>query len=535
MRIRSRRGLGATVFTWAIVCVGFCLASDPVLAYKSSDASTAIVAWANANIGKYNQYIQYARQKAKPQVPVPPEVDPPCHLCGDNAKTQGEQQVDAWLKQTEEPEATYMKGLAAMSRQVTLDRALGNQLSSAAQKALSQFEDENAFMEDIGKLASRLLDGKAIPMAEKHDKEPRRAYAGIRLLLETAREAAITKGNKSADDEALGLVKTWTESITEKIDKDVVNGHMYNLCPVYAELYRQVELLGGPETNIEQFQKTIAKMQDLLKFNVTLNLKVTTNDEDGGHLYATWVGKAKLRLNLDLAKSCYTPQWESSGVMSVNVTQFDMLSIVRDGNGNKERVPATLVSPHQYSVTVQKPQLDLCDPQPIFQVPLADLMVPQEKVMVKGTVEPTGLLLPFLAAVVDANEFNRPEANQLTGGAAPMPGSGVPQASTDSTNMDAAKAEIQAHQTDTAWLMSPAGQAAIARVQKAALAQAKSKMAGAGVVVPQANTFSQLTSSLVSAHLPWTNGNPDPVNKTLHVKKDSKDIELTVTVDQAKQ
>jgi len=517
------------------VCLGFFIACHPARAAKSSDASAAVIAWVNANIGKYNQYIQYARQTAMPQVPVPPEVDPPCHLCGDNAKTQGEQQVDAWLKQTEEPEVTYMKALAAMSRQVTLDRAAGNQLSPAAEKALSQFEDENAFMADIGKLASRLLDGKAIPMAEKYDKEPRRAYAGIRLLLETARQAAITQGNKSADDVALGLVKTWTESITEKIDNDVLTGHKYNLCPVYASLYRQVELLGGPETNIEQFKKTIEKMQELLKFNVTLNLKVTTIDEDGGHLDVTWVGKAKLKLNLDLANSCYTPQWENGGTMAVNVTQFDMLAIVRDANGNKERVPATLISPHQYSVTLQKPQLDLCDPQPIFQVPLADLMVPQEKLMVKGHVEPTGLLLPFLAAVVDANEFNRPEANQLTGGAAPMPGSGTPQASENSSSMDAARAEIQAHQGDTAWLMSAAGQSAIARLQKAALAQAQGKMAGSGVVLPQANNFSQLTSSLVSAHLPWTNGNADPVNKTLHVKKDSKDMELTVTVDQAKQ
>jgi hypothetical protein len=152
--------------------------------------------------------------------------------------------------------------------------------------------------------------------------------------------------------------------------------------------------------------------------------------------------------------------------------------------------------------------------------------------MAQGKVEPSGILLEFLAAIVDANEVNRPETNAATGGAAPMPGAAKP-ADVDSSALDKAKAEIQAHKGDVGWIMSPEGQAAIARVQKAALAMAQGKMASAGVVVPQANNFSQLTSSLVSAHLPWTNGNAQPVNKTLHVTKDSKNMVLTVTVQQA--
>jgi hypothetical protein len=40
---------------------------------------------------------------------------------------------------------------------------------------------------------------------------------------------------------------------------------------------------------------------------------------------------------------------------------------------------------------------------------------------------------------------------------------------------------------------------------------------------------------MTSAHVPWTNGQAQPVNKTLHVKKDTADITLTISVQQAAQ
>jgi hypothetical protein len=83
--------------------------------------------------------------------------------------------------------------------------------------------------------------------------------------------------------------------------------------------------------------------------------------------------------------------------------------------------------------------------------------------------------------------------------------------------------------------MSPAGQAAIANLQKQVLQQAQSKMAAGGVVVPNATSLKQLGASLSSAHLPWTNGQTQPVSKTLHVKKDTTDITLTISVQQASQ
>jgi hypothetical protein len=185
-------------------------------------------------------------------------------------------------------------------------------------------------------------------------------------------------------------------------------------------------------------------------------------------------------------------------------------------------------------VTLQNPQLDLCDPQPILQIPMMNINVPQEMVTAEGYTKPSGFLQPFLGAVVGTNEVNKSEANELTGGAAPMPGGGPSSSGGGgSSSMDQARAQIEAHKGDVGWIMSPEGQAAIANVQKAAMAQVQGRVASAGVVLPKTNNLTQLTSSLQSAHLPWTNGNAEPANKTLHVTKDSKDMVLTITVDQA--
>jgi hypothetical protein len=99
-----------------------------------------VIAWANQNIGPYHQYHTFAQQTHSPQTPVPPMVDPPCHVCGDTTQTQGEAQVAAWVAQAQQPETTYIQGLLAMDKYIQLLGSNSSEiLTPAAQKALSQF------------------------------------------------------------------------------------------------------------------------------------------------------------------------------------------------------------------------------------------------------------------------------------------------------------------------------------------------------------------------------------------------------------
>jgi hypothetical protein len=500
--------------------------------------SAQAIFWATSNKGNYSKYVSYARNGAKPQVPVPPMVDPPCHLCGDTTKTQGETQVAAWVAQSQEPELTYIQELLAMDKQIQQFNGAKEQLSPAAQKALSQFEDDAGFMADAGKLADRLLNGKAIPMAQSYDKEPKQAYAGTLFLLTVTRDAALIQGWSSSqqeEDQVLQLVKVWEQSISNKIDSDIVSGHQYNLCPVYSSIVRTVEMLGGPETDIANYTKMLQKMQDLVKFNVNLNLTAVGNEKNGSHYNIAWQGKAKLKLNLDMANSCYTPEWDGTNGMQVNVQNFTMVNFAKQDNGTVEQIPVTLTSSRSFNVALPNPQLNLCDPNPLFQFPTAG-NYPPETIMVKGHESKASFFGEFLGAVIATNEINSAATNKVTGQAPSLPGGSQPSSGdSGSQSLNAAKSAIDAHKGDVGWLMSAAGQAAIAQMQQGALQTAQSKMAAKGVVVPTASSFAQLGQSLGSAHLPWTNGSVQPVNKTLHVTKDNNTFTLTISVQQASQ
>ncbi|HWG18884.1 MAG TPA: hypothetical protein VG225_00040 [Terracidiphilus sp.] len=513
-------------------------------AQENAALSAKVIAWSNQNIGAFKQAYNFAHGKQHPAVPVPPQVDPPCHLCGDTTQTQGEAQVAAWVKQAQEPEVTYMQTLLSDGRQVALlGGANSDLLSPAAQKALRQFDDDNQAISDAGAIASELVNQKAGPMAQQYGKDPKRAYAGTMFLLSAGKTLALLGGDNGAQNQLMQDAETWEQSISDKIQSDVLSGHKYNLCPVYGEIVRSVILLGGQEPqNMEQYAQMLQKLQDLVKFNVNLDLKVMIDGTDGSHMHADWKGKAKLKLNLDLANSCYTPVFDSGGKLAVTVANWDMIAKAKRSDGSTETIPVQLTSDHSYNAPLGTPQLNLCDPQPLFQMP-TPTSYPPEEITAKGHRSKTVLFGSFLSAVVATNEVNSGATNAVTGGAPTLPGggpspsgsgsSGSGSSGSGSSGMDADKQALDAHKGDINWLMSPAGQAVIADMQKQALQTTQSKMAAAGVVVPNATSFAQLGQSMSSAHLLWTNGEPEPVNKTLHVKKDTADITLTVTVQQA--
>ena len=540
--LKVRRSLRwVAIIRWMILAV--LLGTSAGASAQQNDALSAkVIAWANENIGPYHQYHDFAQTKQRPAVPVPPQVDPPCHLCGDTTETQGEKQVAKWVAEAQEPEATNMKGLLGMGHFVAeLESKKPGTLSPEALKALSQFEDSAGFMSDALAIASELVNYKAGPMVRQYGKDPTRAYAGIKFILAAGKMLALLGGDKDDAQQLIQDAATWEKTVADKINRDVLTGHNYNLCPVYTQIIRSVQLLGGPSTDMDIYLQTAQKMKDLLHFNVNMKLQVAIDDTDGSHMHATWTGKAKFKINLELLNGCYTPVFDDEAKMAVNVSNWDMIGIETNSDGGSQIIPVQLTSPHSYDVTLGTPQLNLCDPEPIFQIPLSNLNYPPEEVTSKGRSSKTALLGQFLSAVVTANEVNSAATNAVTGQRPSLPdedsNSQASNSSSDSgtSEMDKDEQLIQSHEEDASWIMSPAGQAVIAHMQKQALQTTQSKMADAGVVVPNASSFGALVASIASAHLPWTNGQSEPVNKTLHMKEDTTDISLTISVEQASQ
>jgi hypothetical protein len=363
---KSRFARGFAAGRWMMVGLLF-LAATGASAQPFAAVSARAIAWANQNIGPYRQAHSFAHQRGQhPQVPVPPMVDPPCHLCGDSSQTQGEAQVAAWVRKSEEPEATYVKGLLTMDKEIqSFGGPNSDLLTPAAQQALLQFEDDAGFMNDAGTIAAELVNEKAIPMAKKYGKEPKQAYAGITFLMAVNQEEKILgkDQNGSIEAESIAMAQQWVLSIADRIDADVMTGHKYNLCPVYLGIFRDVMNLGGADPqDMDKFQRMLKKLQDLVKFNVNMNLQVMIDGNDGSHMHAMWTGKAKLKLNLDLDKSCYTPVFDNGAQMAVNVTNWDTVNIATNPDGSKEAIPVQLSSSHSYNATLGTPQLNLCDP-----------------------------------------------------------------------------------------------------------------------------------------------------------------------------
>jgi hypothetical protein len=123
------------------------------------------------------------------------------------------------------------------------------------------------------------------------------------------------------------------------------------------------------------------------------------------------------------------------------------------------------------------------------------------------------------------------------GSNAPASNSGVPSRSSANAGAqdNSASSQLNAHKGDASWLMSAEGQAALAQVQQQAMAKLQAKLNAAGIVVPREANASSLAAAVMSVQLPWTNGQVEPVNQTLHVQKDGNTIELKISVRQSPQ
>ena len=481
--------------------------------------------WAQANSATYKTAINYAKHGPPPVVPVPPMIDPPCHSCdAAGTQTQGEAQVAAWVQQSMNPELNYIIALLKIEKQVILYDAKMDKLSAAAQHALNQFSET-----DIDycnkRLANRLLQGKAIALGNKYDSEPKQAYAGIQFMLKVGHEMGVVLESEASDpdqDQLIQLSKAWVQSISKAIDTDIFKGYKFNLCPVYADIFREVEMLGGPETDVPAYLAAISKMDGFLNFEVSMYLHMTATDKDGD-LDVSWLMTTNLHLKIDWANGCYSPEFQPNN-MAVTVTSFTMKS---------SKGAAALTSPWSFSAPIGTPTLTLCDPNPILLIPFNGVP-PDDQITVDGHATKTSFFGGALSGVVTLNALTAPKAEAITGNTSGN--SSKPSTNTSNSaaqQMAATQAQIQAHKGDVNWIMSAQGQAAIAALQTEAIAMAHAKLQQVSIPAANAPNITKMVATLQGSRLNWTNGTQQVVNQTFKADKDAFHETLTINVQQA--
>ena len=534
-----RFGLLGTLALFCAFVPSAARATDP-----GAQASQTVLAFCNANLQKFQSTL--AETKTAPQVPVPPEVSPPCKQCySTNAgPSEADTTVAGFVNYSEEPEVNDIKILAGIQRQVAYLVGFP-QLDPAAQKCLSQF-DPDTITGAISRSVDHLFNGKAIPMAQQYKKDTKRAYAGIRLLTDIGQKKQLIEGYAGQNSQAaadgqqvLDLAQDWAANVADSVDHDIFSTHKYNLCPVYAGIFKSLELLGGPATNMDAFTKAIQKMDDQLHFDIAMELHGTSPSGSGGSYDATWNIKSTLYLDIG-QQGCYTPKLDNNDNLQVSVENFSM---------NANGVAVRLVSPRQFTVPVSLVTFNWCDQNPKLSLHFTSYG-PLDEISAKGGDTKISLFASNLQAAVNAPIVNsvsgsgsgsggggsdsggsqQSSSSGSSGSAAPSP-SPSPTANAAvgalKQKMQALAAEIQAHKSDTSWILGPQGQAAIAQMQTLATQQATSaeNSAGPGLAGALKNA-----GTLV---LNWSNGTTDPVDQDVRLSSHGVVSTLHVTIKQA--
>jgi hypothetical protein len=81
---RRQRGWGRPLFLgggFLLATILFCPQSRAVPPDPADALNAKFIRWAQSNLASYRKYVDYAKHGPKPQVLVPPMVDPPCHAC----------------------------------------------------------------------------------------------------------------------------------------------------------------------------------------------------------------------------------------------------------------------------------------------------------------------------------------------------------------------------------------------------------------------------------------------------------------------
>lgn len=493
-----------------------------------------------------------AETKQTPQVPIPPEIDPPCQQCDNpsGAPSDSETAAAGFVTYAEDPELDDVTYLLQIEGILEANGASAlAALSPAAQQCLAQF-DSQTIDDGISRAGDHLFNGKVIPMAQQYDTDTKRAYAGMRLLLDVGQKKQLILGNggqgsaAAADEEqALQLAETWASNVADSVDRDIFSTHRFNLCPSYLNIFRDLETLGGPSTNMDAYLKAVQKMQDQLHFDIDMDLHAVGPASDGGGFDITWNLKSTMKVDLKLRQGCYTPELDNDKNLQVSVEHFSMHA--QDGTSVK------LVSPAQFTAPVAFVTLSLCDKSPRLVLHFTSFG-PADEIEAKGHSTKTDFFGGMFQGAI-----NSPVANAVIGGGPNSgTGSGSGSGSSESSSSGSGsgggapsptpsptakptanaaikqkmlqiQAEIQAHKSDVNWLMGPQGQAAIAQLQTLAGQQAAVAEAAAGPGVAQALAKTNTLDMM------WNNGTTDPVDQEFKITTRGLTDTLHVTVKQS--
>jgi len=481
-----------------------------------------IAAWCAQNLPTILSIEAWAKANGRngSAVPTPPEGYPPCASCDQASDTPTNPQVEQWIKDSLNPEADDFATISQLAHYAMV-RLNVEGLTTANSRCLTNAVALNV---ETGNNLMLSLDAKTQKMADRYTREPKRAYAGVRFMEKSAKayetnfcaETAVVStsytnylvctGNGGAQTSQDAEI-TWIHSLVDKVEQDVLQGHEYNLCPVYWGLSESLRSLGAQEVPTDDLARVERELEDALHFVLNLNF-TATGSASGGSFNVNLKGSANVHFDLDRDKACFTPVVDG-GVVKMQVANYTLTE-------------TQLVSPMSFDLPVDRLIVTMCDTvsQPLFILHFSGYP-PAEQVMAHGRPATTELIQgtfgmalsePVLATVGK----NAKDSTVDTSGTRGAPSGGAASSADDLKKLQATMA---AHKGDPGWFLSSEGQAVIKQIQGAAM----TKVYGPAINTELANTKGAIGNPSTSLRVNWSNGSATPVDASLDAKITTKE------------
>ncbi|MFL5741916.1 MAG: hypothetical protein ACJ75B_16960 [Flavisolibacter sp.] len=331
-----------------------------------------IKAWVNAHKG------------SKPEIPVPPVLDPDCVACRDTMGYEDKNQsiIDSFNARAQQPEISMIKMIMDIAREKALVGEGGNIFpgdhlpNKGNYPCYDEMQDGDlmSFLEFLG----NRLQYKATAMLLKYKASPQYFYGGLSFYLGTIRQSALL--GLSYPDVANPDLREWTMNYYNKFQERLLQQYQYQLYPEMLSLPRQMALLGldldyrkltkkeeeYSITNVDGAIEAMNKAITFMHFKLKMEIKANGHGDNGAQLSCIMSGETEIRCVK--YGSCYVWEGEEGDMIKFTVKEliFENSSGILVYQGPRE-----FMNPFKLSV-------DLCGENPEFALDIQSFGPPEE-------------------------------------------------------------------------------------------------------------------------------------------------------------
>lgn len=325
-----------------------------------------------------------AHKGTKPDIPVPPIIEPDCFECSDGEEQEDKNQprIDSFNKKSSEPEAGMITTILEIAKEKLYFKEGGNIFPGDNYPNEGKYEcfdkmndgDLRSMLESL----CRRLRYKSSEMVIKYKKSPQYFFGGCSFYLGMTHDLEMIGFlDEHQDEEYLRDYREWAYNHYLKYQDRLLNEYQYQLYPETLFLPRAMGLLGfdlisthlnqtkaGEFTieKIDQGVEVVNKIISFMHFKLKMSIKANGHGENGAQISCNINGEAEIRCQIKQGR-CY--EWTGEG--DANMIKFTVNELIFEN----ESGILVYQGPKEF-LNNFKLSIGLCDAEPKFILDIQD-------------------------------------------------------------------------------------------------------------------------------------------------------------------